>query len=83
MKAMPSLKRSSPEISKIKEIIQNLATVTFQPPQEDKTSNEINKGTVTDNLEVVKEKLVVVGTNPLVSYIISKLHHTSFFIYDS
>lgn len=41
--------------------------MTFRPPQDDESLTEVV------GLEIVKEKLVVVVTNPLVYYIFSKM----------
>ncbi len=51
----------------VKGIIKNLTTMTFHPPQDDEPLSEAN------DLTIVKEKLVVVATNPLVCYIFSKV----------
>ena len=41
--------------------------MTFRPPQDDKSTKEGVE------LEIVKEKLVVIATNPLVYYVFSKV----------
>ena len=58
---------SSPKYAKMKKIIHNLKTMTFRLPQDD----ESTIGGV--DLEIVKEKLVIVVTNPLTCYIFSKV----------
>ena len=58
---------SSPKYSRIKEIINGLKTMTFRPPQDDEST------TAGVELEIVKEKLVIVATNPLVCYVFSKV----------
>ncbi len=54
--------------ARVKGIYQNLTTITFRPPQDDKPLSE------TSDLAIVKEKLMVVATNSLVCYIFSKVY---------
>ncbi len=58
---------SLPKYAIVKGIIKNLTTMTFRPPQDDEPSSEAS------GLAIVKEKLVVVATNPWVCYIFSKV----------
>ncbi len=58
---------SLPKYAMVKEIITNLTTITFCPPQNNEPLSEVS------NLVIVKEKHVVVVTNPLVCYIFSKV----------
>ncbi len=58
---------SSPKYAMVKGIIKNLTTMTFRPPQDNKPLSEAS------DFVIVKEKLVVVATNPLVCYIFSKV----------
>lgn len=57
----------------IKDYGQNLGTMTFRPLLQDETSNGSNKGTIAKNLKVIEERLVAVGTNRLVFYIVFKI----------
>ncbi len=61
------LMRSLSKYDIVKEIIKNLTMMTFRPPQNDKPSSKAS------DLAIVKKKLVVVATNPLVYYIFSKV----------
>ncbi len=58
---------SLPKYVMVKRIIKNLTMVTFCSPQDDEPLSEAS------DLVIVKEKLVVVATNPLVCYIFSKV----------
>ncbi len=59
---------SLPKYAMVKGIIKNLTIMTFHLPQNNKLLLEAS------DLVIVKEKLVVVMTNPLVCYIFSKVY---------
>ncbi len=52
----------------VKGIIKNLTTMTIRSLQDDEPLSEAS------DLAIVKEKLVVVATNPLVYYIFAKIY---------
>ncbi len=61
------LMSSLPKYAMVKGIIKNLTMMTFRSPQDHEPLSEAS------DLAIVKEKLVVVATNPLVCYIFSKV----------
>ncbi len=62
------LMSSLPKYTMVKGTIKNLTTITFRPLQDDEPSSEAS------DLAIVKKKLVVVATNPLMCYIFLKVY---------